>query len=676
MNVLVYSGPGTTKESVKHCLETLRLQLSPHYAVVTISEAALINDPWQTKSSCLVMPGGADLPYCEALRGEGIKKINQFVRKGGKYIGFCAGGYFGSSRCEFEVGNPLMEVSGPRELGFFPGVARGCAFKGFVYESHEGAKAPKLAVNKALVSSFPGEFVKNYYNGGATFVDASSFPNVEVLARYTDVLDVESPDNAAIILCQVGKGKALLTGTHPEFSASLLKAAETEKVFKSIISELKDQELESTLFLKGLLEKLGLKINENLEAGIPGLTPIHIVSPLAPERSHSLYKSIQDKVEFVDNAKNSVFEDFTNTFHIYNEASDDSMLDDSNDPADLTDVSVKIYDKGGLPDDRLTPYFNLDKYFHVLASLGGQNIKVGSLLGYGEVVTSTNTLMDSNQTFLENLPHGFTLTASVQVAGKGRGGNVWVNPKGVMATSILFKIPADERQSSSVVTLQYLCGLALIELILGFGSTDSGSGVGYEDIPIRIKWPNDLFVMKPEYFNSIEDGQNTSDTVDGDEQRWVKILGALIKSLYVNKQFHLVWGGGVNVSNEAPTTSLNLVLAKLNEIRAHSGLPSLPPYDHESLLAKLVFTMDSFYEVFARSGLRPFLPLYYKRWFHSDQIVVVQDDAHNSRKCIIKGITPDYGMLVAHDISNNQRLELQPDGNSFDIFKGLVYSKK
>lgn len=676
MNVLVYSGPGTTKESVKHCLETLRLQLSPHYAVVTISESALINDPWQTKSSCLVIPGGADLPYCEALRGEGVKKISQFVRKGGKYIGFCAGGYFGASRCEFEVGNPLMEVSGPRDLGFFPGTARGCAFKGFVYESHEGARAPTLAVNKALLSSFPGEFVKNYYNGGGTFVDASSYPNTEVLARYIDSLDVDSPDSAAIILCQVGKGRALLTGTHPEFSASLLKAADSEKTFKGIIADLKDQEMASTLFLKGLLEKLGLKINENLEAGVPRLTPIHVVSPLAPERAHNLYKAIQDNMEFVDPARNTVFEDITNTFHIYSEASDNSMLGDSSDPADLTDVSLKFYDKGGVPDHKLTPYFNLNKYFEALAELGGHNIKVGSLIGYGEVVTSTNTLMDNNLRFLENLPHGFTLTASVQVAGKGRGGNVWINPKGVMATSILFKIPADERQSSSIVTLQYLCGLALIELILGYGSTDPGNGVGYEEMPIRIKWPNDLFVLKPEYFNKVSDGNNTSDTVDGDEHRWVKILGALIKSIYVNKQFHLVWGGGVNVSNEAPTTSLNLVLAKLNEIRMSAGLESLPPYDHETLLAKLVYTMDHFYEVFARSGLRPFLPLYYKRWFHSEQTVVVQDDAHNSRKCVIKGITPDYGMLVAHDVNTNQRLELQPDGNSFDIFKGLVYTKK
>ena len=104
MNVLVYAGPGTTTESVKHCLETLRLHLSPYNAVTSISENSLLNDPWMYKTSLLVLPGGADLPFCRSLNGDGNRKISQFVKKGGKFIGFCAGGYYSSSRVEFEVG--------------------------------------------------------------------------------------------------------------------------------------------------------------------------------------------------------------------------------------------------------------------------------------------------------------------------------------------------------------------------------------------------------------------------------------------------------------------------------------------------------------------------------------------------------------------------------------------
>lgn len=179
-------------------------------------------------------------------------------------------------------------------------------------------------------------------------------------------------------------------------------------------------------------------------------------------------------------------------------------------------------------------------------------------------------------------------------------------PRGVLATSVLFKIPPSPSSSSTVVTLQYLCGLALIESILGYGSNVSGQGVGYEDMPLRLKWPNDIFIMKPEYFKSLDDKSDISATVDGDDEKFVKVSGALINSQFINKTFYLVWGGGVNVSNPAPTTSLNLVLEKLNEIRRGKGLSPLPPYEPEILLAKLMFTIDQFYSVFEKSGLQPF----------------------------------------------------------------------
>ena len=38
----------------------------------------------------LVMPGGADLGYCRTLNGAGNRRIEQFVRRGGAYLGFCA----------------------------------------------------------------------------------------------------------------------------------------------------------------------------------------------------------------------------------------------------------------------------------------------------------------------------------------------------------------------------------------------------------------------------------------------------------------------------------------------------------------------------------------------------------------------------------------------------------
>lgn len=681
MNVLVYSGRGTTKESVKHTIESLRFHLSPYYVVVMVSESALLNDPWQSKTAMLVLPGGADLPYCDVLNGRGNALISQFVRKGGKFIGFCAGGYYGAKRCEFEVGNAAMEVSGPRELGFFPGTAKGCVFKGFDYGSHAGARAVRLNVTDAL-EGVPDHCL-TYYNGGGMFMDASRYSNVEVLARYTGETDVsDSGDMAAVVYCKVGHGDVLLTGTHPEFTTALMRPDELDAHFRDVVAELETQENDRRLFLRGCLARLGLRVNSESEQGIPRLTPLYMASHLDPKRVQTIVADLRENMDFV--AENT-FEDIHDTFVLQEGQSELLLQDVSGTSIDEICEGVKhiqILTDGTLPDLKLTPYFDMNRYFERLGKLYEKNdIKpedrdFGSVLGYGEVVTSTNTLLDANPNWLRHLPSGLTFTATAQIAGRGRGGNVWVNPKGVMATSIVFKVPTGAQQSSSIVTLQYLCSLALIELVLGYGSDVQGQGCGYEDMPIRLKWPNDMYALKPEFFHSLSDKDSTSDTVEGDDQKWAKVSGALINSQFLNGQFYLVWGGGVNVSNSAPTTSLNLVLEKLNEIRAQKGLEPLPPYEHETLLAKLVFTMGRLYSVFQKLGLKPFLPLYYKRWFHLSQKVKVEVGDGSTRNCVIRGITPEYGLLVAEDLTTHETLELQPDGNSFDIFKGLVYKKR
>lgn len=640
MNVLVYSGPGTTGESIKHCLEALRFHLLPYYAVVTVSEAALLNDPWQLKTKALVFPGGADLPYCNSFNGQGNRLIHDFVRKGGKFIGFCAGGYYASKRIEFEANSP-MEVSGPRELGFFPGICRGSAYKGFKYNSHQGARITRVE------STVEGpQYVANYHNGGGVFVDADSYRGVEVLGRYTEPLDVDGNGNAAVILCQVGKGSALLTGTHPEFMAQN----------QPVLQELMDHENDRKVFLKGCLTKLGLKVNQDFN--VPSITPIH----LATTDSTLMFKAINDlreNVEFIG----SSFEDVNDTFHLH----------DLNEVIDDPEQGTHLVVHKDIPSSGLTPYFDMNKYFSYLDQLYKHNNvdgKFGKLVGYGEVVSSTSTLLDKNPRWLPHLPHGFMLNATTQVAGRGRGGNVWINPKGVMAQSVLFRV--EPQNSKSIVTLQYVLGLAVVELIFGYGSLDPTNGVGYEDLPIKLKWPNDIYIMKPEFFN-LTDNVNPS-TVDGTEEKYAKMAGAIVNSQYLDRKFNLVWGCGINVSNEAPTTSLNLVLDQLNVLRQQKGLLPLPPFEHELLTAKLLFTVNQYYSVFEHSGMKPFLPLYYKRWFHSDQLVTVTSDGQ-TRTCKIQGITEDSGLLVVYDINTGEKLELQPDGNSFDIFKGLVYRK-
>jgi biotin--protein ligase len=178
-----------------------------------------------------VIPGGADTNYCRELNGLGTRRIRAYVEAGGKLMGFCAGGYFSSARCEFEVGREGWEVAGPRELALFPGICRGLAFSGFVYGSEAGARAVRLDVESAAFTSVDGAgempaSLNSYYNGGGVFVDADKMTSngVEILARFADPVEVDTGDNnirAAIVHCRVGQGAAILTGPHPEYGRSL-----------------------------------------------------------------------------------------------------------------------------------------------------------------------------------------------------------------------------------------------------------------------------------------------------------------------------------------------------------------------------------------------------------------------------------------------------------------------
>ena len=213
-NVLIYSGPGTSSSAHDHALRSLRRLLYPRYAVLPLTAHQLLHEPWPATCAALVVPGGADLAYCRSLNGPGNRRIRRYVVAGGAYFGLCAGGYYASARCEFELGQPGKEVVGPRELAFFPGACRGLAFPGFEYGSEVGARAAALRVDGPAPDRF-----RCYYNGGGAFVDADAFADkgVEILARYEDDLAVDAGDaKAAVIYCRVGDGHVVLTATHPE----------------------------------------------------------------------------------------------------------------------------------------------------------------------------------------------------------------------------------------------------------------------------------------------------------------------------------------------------------------------------------------------------------------------------------------------------------------------------
>lgn len=668
----------------------------------------------------MVIPGGADLPYCRELDGKGNTAIASYVRSGGRYLGLCAGGYYGSSRVEFEVGNLELEVSGPRELKFFPGTARGSVFKGFQYGTHVNAKAAKIKADQTTLGlSSESKIVKNsvysYVDGGCLFVDADKFKSrgVEVLARYLDPLVVKGSDDtetsqgnssvdektpAAAVYCKVGRGCAILTGLHPEFSPELLKRIPSNPSYSSMIQTLENSNQERVEFMKSLLLKMGLKVNPS-EMPTPGLSRLYLTSSYPPGLRH-LIDTLRNDIGFTGKSHNE-FSGTNDQFRIWDASRADQFVMSNNltedkdvamteKETDETNTSPVDFDKiikdievfySGLPDNRLTSHFNLKLYYDKLHDLRnalgpGSLLNVcGSIILYGEVVTSTSTMLFKNYKLLKHLPTGLTAVGTTQVAGRGRANNVWVSPPGMLAFSTVLRMPLhnDYGLPSPMVFVQYLAAIAIVDSIRGYAR----SMLGIPDFPVHIKWPNDVYIVNPLCGSS---GSESSSSSTDENQKYFKVSGILVNTTVIDGEYVMVVGIGINVDNAAPSKSLNTMIDELNEQeRIPRGHSPYGHFDMESVLAQFMVTWEIMIRDFQYQGFAPFEQTYYDRWLHSNKIVTLEQ--YGNTKAKIVGISSDFGMLIVEEVDRNEkpigkRYELQPDGNSFDMLKGLLKKKQ
>lgn len=228
--------------------------------------------------------------------------------------------------------------------------------------------------------------------------------------------------------------------------------------------------------------------------------------------------------------------------------------------------------------------------------------------------------------------------------------------------STVIRHPLSLSSSAPVVFIQYLAALAIVT---GIQSYDTG----YERLPVRLKWPNDIYALDPAIADKSTIPSKGPIVTEDERKKYVKIGGILVNSSYSGGDYTLVCGVGVNVSNSSPTTSLNMLAAK----------QGLPPFTLEKLLASILTNFETLYDRFCKSGFsKEFEEVYYKYWLHSEQIVTLE--AEGGQKARVKGITKDWGLLVAEELGwedrpTGKRFELQSDSNSFDFFKGLLKRK-
>lgn len=164
----------------------------------------------------LIMPGGRSLPFYEQLGASGNNNIRHFVEQGGCYLGLCAGAYYASHKTIFAKNLPL-ELLLPGELNFFKESAIGPVFAEdeFSYNTEKGAQLVDIVWHDGKKESV-------YFNGGCYFENAQHNKNTKILAVYAE------NNKSAIIECVAGKGRAILSGVHPELTS--------EKCFDAFLS--------------------------------------------------------------------------------------------------------------------------------------------------------------------------------------------------------------------------------------------------------------------------------------------------------------------------------------------------------------------------------------------------------------------------------------------------------
>ncbi|XP_029053815.2 biotin--protein ligase isoform X3 [Osmia bicornis bicornis] len=258
---------------------------------------------------------------------------------------------------------------------------------------------------------------------------------------------------------------------------------------------------------------------------------------------------------------------------------------------------------------------------------------LGRLVIYADVMSSSMNVFNGHQ-----LQHGLAVIVRQQTEGRGRGKNAWLSPKGCAMFSVQLHIPASTILGNRISILQHLVSVAVVSAIKSLPE--------YEEIDLRLKWPNDIYV--------------------GND---IKIGGMLI-STHVMSSLHICnVGVGVNLFNEKPTCCINDIVNMFNE----KYKKKLKPISYELYFAIVFNAMEKWLNTVQKGDIDLFLDAYYTYWMHTDADVTVVSTSGASQNVRILGID-EFGYLRVRS-EDGSIFTVHPDGNSFDCLKGLIVPK-
>lgn len=289
-------------------------------------------------------------------------------------------------------------------------------------------------------------------------------------------------------------------------------------------------------------------------------------------------------------------------------------------PASSTFLPVMLHQ---CPDN-----FSTIEYFESLTTK-----ELGRLVIYADVLTSSMDVVNGT-----TLQHGLAVIPRQQTQGKGRGKNIWLSPKGCAMFTLQLHISKNSILGTHISILQHFATLAVVSAVT--------SVPGYEGLDLKLKWPNDIYVGK-----------------------LTKIGGVVVTSYYDSSHVICNVGVGVNLSNSKPTCCINDLITEYNKIHK----TKLPPLSYERYFALVFSEMECLLDIVQSGNMDYFLKAYYKFWIHNDAEVTVLSENGQSELVKILGID-DHGFLKVRSNKGNC-LSVQPDGNSYDLFKGLIVPK-
>ncbi|TFK32107.1 biotin-protein ligase [Crucibulum laeve] len=648
MNVLVYSGPEVLQTSLNYTLITLRSILLPHYSVQPITLQTLSAQPWSAACALLVFPRCRD-PFISPAS----KLIQNYVEGGGSFLALGTGAQCTPRRLAQDTLSFSSSSFQQPPLRFYDATSNS-----YIYPSLTSTRdniIPKVAELK----DSDGAVVQGFYEIGTNeFEGFEGSQGASVLARYA-----ESGRKNAIsgVIFNVGNGGIALWG--PSLEYPLVEEPASE-LLASLLSTDKinaADKIRSKLLRNSLLQ-LGIQLPSEPENPIARPLPQFLIS--TPSNPTIVSQIIDAIATPLPGSQLSVFEDTNDTFHFHQLAESTALLEETrkavcipSDPSTWQPKQIITCPNGELPSRKDTPIFDLELYFKTLeaarkregCSYADDSWGLGEALLYGEAVTSTQTMLDKNPRLLSSLPIPLLSLASYQLAGRGRGSNIWLSPAGCLQFSILYRVSLTKLPASKLVFIQYLFALAVVEAF------HEDTIMGKKGDRIHLKWPNDVYAL----------------VGAGEEKK--KIGGILVSTNFLAGNVDIVIGCGLNILNPPPITSASQLLS----VEERSTLSI------ERTAATIMAKFESMWITFLKEygSFDSFMNLYLKHWLHSDQLVTLTTTTPHTQ-VRITGITSDHGLLRTvpertgwSPLENERYIDLQPDGNSFDLMTGMIKTK-